>query len=121
MNSLFEAQRNPDAEEELEALNFETSKMFVILSDGKIQGSNLSAQMKLDLISQKTELGPETQIVTVSQTGYKSSDCANGRSVALCPQIDFLKEIGDHYVDGGDVVDAAREVARIVNSKKCIR
>ena len=48
------------------------------------------------------------KIVTVSQSTQDTPNCRNG-GIANCPNRDFLDEIGDVFIDGGDVVDAARE------------
>ena len=114
----FSISRNPGIEEELASLNFETTKMFIIVSDGHIQNSRNSAQMRDDLLMAKSELNGK--VITVSQSDAFSANCRNG-GVANCPNRDFLGEIGDVFVNGGDVVDAAREVGNIINQKKCVK
>ena len=114
----FEESRNPGVDEEIESYNFETTKMFVIVSDGHIQHSRNAAQMREDLLMAKSDLGGK--VITVSQSRSDSAICRNGGK-ANCPNRAFLGEIGDVFVDGGDVVDAAREVANIINQKKCVK
>ena len=73
--------------------------------------------------------------MTVSQSTLDTPNCRNG-GIANCPNRNFLDEIGDVFIDGGDVIDAAREgkksrfnefvinklvVANLVNEKKCIK
>lgn len=48
------------------------------------------------------------KVVTVSQSTLDTPNCRNG-GIANCPNRDFLDEIGDVFIDGGDVIDAARE------------
>ena len=115
----FASPRSPGVDEELESLNFDTTKMFVIVSDGHIQNSQNSQAMQADLMMAKADLNGK--VITVSQSGSNSAYCRGGGHVANCPNREFLGEIGDVYVDGGDMVDAAREVGNIIHQKKCIK
>ena len=58
----------------------------------------------------------DAKIIAVSQ----SPEC-NGRQGPQCPNEDMLTDLGDMIIDGSKPIEAAREVARHVNSKKCVK
>ena len=114
----FEYQRNSGVDQELKELAFMTSKTFVIVTDGKVMQRDYSRQKKADLLGaiQDLKMNNDAKIIAVSQ----SPEC-NGRTGPQCPNEDMLTDLGDMIIDGSKPIEAAREVARHVNSKKCVK
>lgn len=113
--------RNPGIDMEMSELGFDPTKLFVIFSDGQVAQNTMNKAAMQDLEMAKTEINAlGGKVVTVTQSSSDDIRCLHGQSMG-CPHREFLLEVGDVYIDGANAVKASREVAAIVNSKKCIK
>ena len=109
--------RDANAEAELAKYNFQTSKTVIVMTDGQQMASERSAAKRDDLNSALEDLRNNgAKVIAVSH----HSECEYGGKGPSCPNSDMLSTLGDIVIDGSNAVEAAREVAHHVKSKKCV-
>ena len=89
------------------------------MTDGKVLGREYSALKKNDLTRALDDLKSRNGAKVIAVT--QSKECGPGQSDPKCPNEDMLNQMGDMVIDGSKPIEAAREVARHVQSKKCVK